>query len=155
MNPEGSLQAVWMLLCATCLSSSAGLFLNIFCASVKQANASDRRAYCLRCWIDRFAEKWIDRSVNELFFLFFFSSCFTDLQVVLSPHVQMEENQVRRHVSFISGFVLRDSFWFLGKLKDYSWRLFSTSTNGTIYSALMGSILTQAPGLGSGTGPYP
>lgn len=49
-----------------------GCFLNIFCASVKQANASDRRAYCLRCRIDRFAEKWINRSVNELCFFFLF-----------------------------------------------------------------------------------
>lgn len=51
---------------------------------------------------------------------------------------------------YTEGFVL-----ILGKLEDLSWRLFSTSTNGTIYSALMGSILTEAPGLGSGTGLYP
>lgn len=154
MNPEGSLQAVWMLLCATCLSSFSRVVFWTF--SVPQSNKlmplTDGLTVCDVESIGLLKSESIGPSMNCVFFFF---SCFTDLQVVLSPHVQMEENQVRRHVSFISGFALRDSFWFLGKLKDYSWRLFSTSTNGTIYSALMGSILTQAPGLGSGTGPYP
>lgn len=33
MNPEGSLQAVWMLPCATCLSSFSRVVLEHFCDS--------------------------------------------------------------------------------------------------------------------------
>lgn len=35
MNPEGSLQAVWMLRCATCLSSFSRVVFEYFCDSVK------------------------------------------------------------------------------------------------------------------------
>lgn len=39
MNPEGSQQAVWMLHCATCLSSFSSVVFEHFCGSVKHAAA--------------------------------------------------------------------------------------------------------------------
>lgn len=147
MNPEGSLQAVWMLLCATCLSSFSSVVFEQFCASVKQACASDRRACSYWCWL--VCWKVNQSIINQLF--------FSSFKILRLAYHHMSRLKGRKLVScFIYlGFCTEGFVLILGKLKDYSWRLFSTSTNGTIYSALMGSILTEAAGLGSGTGLYP
>lgn len=73
MNPEGSLQAVWMSLRATCLPSFSGVVFEQCCASVKHAHASDT-GLCVN-------------QSNGFF-------CLLHHQVGLSPRVQMEGNRV-------------------------------------------------------------
>lgn len=149
MNPEGSLQAVWMLLCATCLSSFSSVVSEHFCASIRQACASERQAcfiFDVRS-IGLFKTKSISPSLN----------CFSVLKIFRLAYHHMSRWKETKLVScfLYLGFCTEGFVLILGKLKDYSWRLLSTSTNGTIYSALMGSIPAEAPGLGSGTGLCP
>lgn len=82
MNPEGSLQAVWMLPCATCLSSFSRVVFEHFCDSVEAYSFYVESIGLLK-----------SKSITPLIF-FFFLSCLADPLVVLSPHVQMERNQV-------------------------------------------------------------
>ncbi len=87
MNPEGSLQAVWMLPCATCLSSFSSVVLNI---SVPQSNRlmllTDRLTLFDVESIDLLKSKSVSPSINWFF-------CLKDPEVGLSPHIQMEGNQ--------------------------------------------------------------
>lgn len=80
MNPKGSLQAVWILPCPTCLSSFSRVVFEHFCDSVKAYSFYAESIGLLK-----------SKSISPLIVFFF---CLTDPQVVLSPHVQMERNQV-------------------------------------------------------------
>lgn len=120
-------------------------FLWLSGTSVCFCNASQACSVWKR--IDGFVEKSICLSINRFF-------CLRDHQVGLSLRVHMEGNQAgfMFPLSWVLHWRIHLDFRVTERL---SWRLFSTSTNGAIYSALMGSILTEALGLGSGTGPYP
>lgn len=81
MNPEGSPQAAWMLLNATCLSSfSRGVFQHFSLLGRGLLSLYFESIGLLK-----------SKSINPLMV---FPTHPTDPQVVLSPHAQMERNQV-------------------------------------------------------------
>ena len=85
---------------------SAGLFLNTLePQSNKLMLLTDRLTLFDVESIGLLKSESISPSINRVF-------CLPDPQVVLSPHVQMEKEPSRFHVSFILGFAPRDSFWF-------------------------------------------
>lgn len=97
MNPEGSLQAVWMLPCATCLSSFSRVVFEHFCDSVEAYSFYVESIGLLK-----------SKSITPLIFFFFVLSCRSS-GCLISTCPDGEESS-GFHVFFILGFALSDSF---------------------------------------------
>lgn len=96
MNPEGSLQAVWMLPCATCLSSFSRVVFEHFCDSVKAYSFYAESIDLLK-----------NKSISPLIVFFFLSYRSSGCLITTCPD---GKESSRFHVFFILGFALSDSF---------------------------------------------